>query len=73
MEAKSVSDLVETVKGFYIIKLKSNVSTSEYDKAVKDAIDAALSQVFDKNYDKLKKDHKITVNNKVWKQVVIGE
>ncbi len=73
MTEGTVSDLVETVKGFYIIKLKSNTSTSEYDKAVKDATDAALSQVFDKNYDELKKDHKITVNNKVWKQVTIGE
>lgn len=73
MTAGTVSDLVETVKGFYIIKLKSNTATTEYDKAVKDAIDAALSQVFDKNFDEFKKDHKITVNNKIWKQVRIGD
>lgn len=72
MEAGSVSGLVETVKGYYIIKLKNNTSTSEYDKAVKEAIDTALSQVFDKNFEKLKEDHDIKVNNKVWKKVVIG-
>jgi foldase protein PrsA len=73
MEAGSVSGLVETVKGYYLIKLKDNTSTSEYDKAVKSAIDTALSQVFDDNFDKLKQDHEIKINNKVWNKVVIGD
>lgn len=71
MEAGSVSDLIETVKGYYIIKLKDNTSTSEYDKAVEEAIDTALSQVFDQSYENLKNGHKIKVNDSVWDQVII--
>lgn len=72
MDAGQVSDLVETVKGYYIIKLRDDASKSKYEKAVKDAVDTAISQAFEKNYESLKADHDITVNKKVWKKVVIG-
>lgn len=72
MEAGMVSELVETVKGYYIIKLKDNTSKSEYEKAVEEAINEAVSLAFDKEYKELKAEHNIKINTKIWKQVEIG-
>lgn len=73
MEAGQLSELVETVKGYYIIRLKDKNSKSEYEKAVEKAINEAVSQAFEQAYNDLKSEHSITVNKEVWKQVVIGD
>lgn len=73
MKAGQVSGLVETTKGYYIIKLKDNTSRSEYEKAVEKAVKEAETANFDKKYKALKAEHNITVNTKVWEKVVIGK
>lgn len=72
MEAGQVSDLIETVRGYYIIKLKDNTSRSMYEKAVEDAVNEAVTLAFDENYKRLKNEYDITINTKVWKSIVIG-
>jgi len=67
------SDIVEATDGYYIIQLVDNTSTASYDTAVKDAIALAKSEGFNKEYEKLKKDYKITIDEKIWDTIVMGE
>jgi foldase protein PrsA len=66
------TDVIETPTGYYIIKMVDNNATDAYDKAVSDAIAKAEDDAFKAEYEKMKKDYKITVNNKVWDPIVIG-
>lgn len=72
MKSGETSDIIETVKGYYIIRLIDNTSTKEYDKAVRQAIEKAREEAFEPAYKQLKKEHKITINKKIWKRIVIG-
>lgn len=69
MQKDEISDLIETSKGFYIVKLTNNNSTSEYDAAVKNAIEQKVDELFTPKYESLKEEHKITINKKVWASV----
>lgn len=73
MEAGEVSDIIETVNGYYIIKLTDNTSTQKYDAAVKEAIDAAKEEVFDIAYEALKKEHKIIIRKQALKNIDIDK
>ncbi|MGB8455203.1 MAG: peptidylprolyl isomerase [Anaerocolumna sp.] len=73
MDVGEVSDIVETVKGFYIIKLVDNTSTRIYDTAVKKAVDHAVDTAFDSAYESLKKEHKIEIKENVWNKVEIDK
>lgn len=66
--------VVETSYGYFIIKMKDNNSSASYDTAVKDAVTKAQDDAFTTKYEnEIKKDYKITVNQKVWDKVVMGE
>ncbi|WMJ87345.1 peptidylprolyl isomerase [Anaerocolumna sp. MB42-C2] len=66
-------DIVETDTGYYIIKMVDSNSTEAYDKAVNDATSKAEQDAFNAEYDKIKKDYKITINTKVWDPIVMGK
>lgn len=66
------TDIIETATGYYIIKMVDNNSSDAYDKEVSTAISKAEDDAFKAEYEKMKKDYKITVNNKVWDPIVIG-
>ncbi|QHQ63021.1 hypothetical protein Ana3638_21400 [Anaerocolumna sedimenticola] len=66
-------DFVETDTGYYIIKMVDNNSTEAYDKAVSDATSKAEQDAFNAEYEKIKKDYKITINTKVWDPIVMGK
>lgn len=63
------SDVIETSKGYYIIKLINNASTEKYEEAISDLLSTKLTLAMDE----LKKSHDIKINNKVWDKVTIGE
>ena len=66
-------DIVETDTGYYIIKMVNSNSTEAYDKAVNDATSKAEQDAFNAEYDKIKKDYKITINTEVWDPIVMGK
>lgn len=72
MAVGEVSNLVETVKGYYIIKLIDNASTDKYDTEVRKAVEEKVTEVFETAYETLKKDHKISIKKHVWDQIEIG-
>lgn len=66
--------IIETASGYYIIKMKDNNSSTSYDAAVKDAVTQAQNDAFTKKYEnEIKKDYTITVNDKVWDKIVMGQ
>ena len=73
MKVGEVSTVVETVKGYYIIKLIDNASSEKYDSAVKRAVDDAITEAFEVDYASIKKEHKIKIEHKVWDQIKMGE
>jgi foldase protein PrsA len=72
MKAGEVSDVIQTVKGYYIIKLVDNTSTEKYDSAVNEALDNAVVDAFNVEYEAIKKEHTITIKQKIWDQIELG-
>lgn len=72
MQPGEVRGMIETVKGYYIIKLIDNTSTKKYDAAVTAAIEKAVEEAFEPAYEQLKKEHRIKINQKVWKEIQLG-
>ena len=72
MKVGEVSTVVETVKGYYIIKLIDNASTEKYDSAVKRAAENAITEAFEVDYVAIKKEHKIKIEHKIWDQITMG-
>ncbi|MGB8453913.1 MAG: peptidylprolyl isomerase [Anaerocolumna sp.] len=66
-------DIVETDTGYYIIKMDDNNSTEAYDTAVDTAISDAEQTAFKTEYDTMKKDYTLKINDKVWDPIVIGK
>lgn len=66
------SGIVETTDGYYIIQLVDDSSTESYDKAVADAISAVVTEGFDKEFEVMKKDYEVTINQEVWDTIVMG-
>lgn len=72
MQTGEVKGIIETVKGYYIIKLIDNTSTKKYEAAVTAALEKAVEEVFQPAYEQLKKEHRIKINQKVWKEIRLG-
>lgn len=73
MQPGELRGIVETVKGYYIIKLIDNTSTKKYEAAVTDAMEKLVQEIFDPAYEQLKKEHWIKINQKVWKEIQLGD
>lgn len=69
----SNSSIVETTDGYYIIQLVDDSSTESYDTAVSEAIATAQSEGFNAEYELMKADYKVTINDEVWDTIVMGE
>jgi foldase protein PrsA len=67
------NDIVETSLGYYIIKMVNNNSTESYDAAVDEAIKAKQQEAFDADYENIKKEYTITVNDAEWDKIVMGQ
>lgn len=72
LKVGEVSDIVETTKGYYILKLTDNTSTESYDKAVQDAIEETELQAFETAFEELKSEHKIVIEDKARKNIEVG-
>lgn len=75
LKVDAVSDvIVDEESGYiYFVRLDDNTSTETYDNEVEDAITNAEEEEFTKYYDELYKKHKVSINEKVWETVVMGE
>jgi hypothetical protein len=71
MEVSEVSTLIETVKGFYLIKLTDNTSNSEYEKAVLVALKAEQQAEAENAYETLRSSYRININQELWKKVTL--
>jgi foldase protein PrsA len=67
------NDIVETSLGYYIIKMVNNNSTESYDAAVNEAVTAKQQEAFDADYENIKKEYTITVNDAEWDKIVMGQ
>jgi hypothetical protein len=72
MQPGEVSPVLNTVKGCYIIKLVSNTSDILYREALTQALTEAKKDAVKEACKALKKEHKITVNHKIWDKVALG-
>lgn len=72
LENGEISGIVETEEGYYIIKMVDNNATTSYDEAVDTAIQEAEGARFDQEFEKIKENYKIEINNEVWDKVVMG-
>ncbi len=66
------SSVVTTDYGYYIIHMIDNNSSSRYEQAVEDAIDAEEEKQFTALYNKLKDNYDITINFDYWDTITIG-
>jgi foldase protein PrsA len=73
LENEQLSEVVEGAEGYYVIQMTDNNSTESYDAAVEEAVNTATAEKFDEAYEVIKKDYKITVNEKVWDTIEMGE
>lgn len=73
LEINEVSDIFETSRGYYIIKRLADTSELRYDEAVSSEIQKKEEEVILPAYEKLKKNYKIKINQKVWKKIEIGK
>ena len=68
-----VTDVVEAADGYYIIKMVNNNSDEAYQAQVEQKISEEEQKQFEAEYEKIKKDYKITINDEVWDGIVMGE
>jgi foldase protein PrsA len=72
LEVGEYSDIIVTSYGYYIIHMLDNASEDRYKQAIEDAIAAEEKSQFEKLYEELKKDYKITFNTKACEAITIG-
>lgn len=72
MQPDEVSSVIETTKGYYLLKLRNNTSIEKYDAAVAKVIEEAKTNVFNVAFAQLKKEHTIKIEKKAWDSVVFG-
>ncbi len=71
---KIADNVIEAKSGYFVVKMKDNNSSESYDAAVKEAVSEAQNKAFTTKYEnEIKKDFKITENEKVWSKIVMGE
>ena len=68
-----ITDIVETADGYYIIKMIDNNSDEAYEAQVAQMIDEEEQKQFEAEYEKIKKNYKVTINDEVWDEIVMGE
>jgi foldase protein PrsA len=74
LENDTITDeVIETESAYYIIKMVDNDSDESYNNAVNDAINQAIQEEFNTQYEAIKQNIKITINDKVWEPIVMGE
>lgn len=67
-----VSGIVEGDEAYYIIEMVDDNATKSFDQAVTEAITEEENSRFDEEFEKIKKNHTVEINNKVWDKVVMG-
>lgn len=74
MAVDEISDvIVDDESGYiYFVKMVDNTSTESYDSAVDEAISDAEDEAFDEYYDEVYAKHKVSINEKVWGSVTLG-
>lgn len=68
-----VTDVVETADGYYIIKMVNNNSDESYKAEVDKKISEEEQKQFEAEYAKIKETYKVTINDEVWNEIVMGE
>lgn len=64
--------IIEGDDGYYIIKMVDDNSKESYESEVENAIVNAKNEEFQKQFDKIKEEHKISINTSVWDSVELG-
>lgn len=69
MEEGEVQGVIETVNGYYIIKLRKDSSEEAFEKAVEEEYEKQKSEAAQKGYEALKAGHKIEMNRELEKNI----
>lgn len=64
--------IIEGEDGYYIIKMVNDNSNESYESEVENAIINAKNEAFQKEFEKIKKEHKIEINSTVWDSIELG-
>ncbi len=64
--------VIETMDGYYIIRLVNDNCTEAYDQMVEEVARSVKQSTFDDEFDKLKADYNIQINEENWKNIEIG-
>jgi foldase protein PrsA len=72
MENNAVSDILETDKGYYIIRMKNNNSSASYDNAVSKAISDAENEGFEEVYQTILSSHSYEINESALDKLEMG-
>lgn len=72
LENDQISDVIEAEDGYYLVKMINNNDDEAYENEVKNQISTEETTKFNEWYEGISKDYKITMNNKVWDDVVMG-
>lgn len=74
MENNEVSEIIETEKGFYLVRMLNNNSTESYDKAIQDAILNTENKEFSNFYQsEILPIYDYKINNNELKQITMGK
>ena len=66
-----ISEVFKTQMGYYVIRRIEDI-VDPYEQAVKEAISNERERKMQEEYEQLKKQYKINVNDKEWKRIEIG-
>ncbi len=69
MKEGEVSEVIETVNGFYILKLISESSKDAFEKAVEEEYEKERNEAAEAGYQSLKADHEIELNKDLQKVI----
>lgn len=73
LENDQISDVIEAEDGYYLVKMINNNDDEAYENEVKNQISNEETTKFNEWYEEKSKDYKITINYKVWDDVVMGK
>lgn len=72
MENDTISDVIETDSGYYLVKMMNNNDDEAYEEEVKNQITTEENTQFDSWYQDLAGSYTITINDEVWNSITIG-